>query len=53
MISPQWFSCPLVQRQDIGLWIREWWFESTEGNAELGSSQVRFNHPIHVLYEVR
>src|SRR6185437_16121524 len=24
--------CPLVQWQDIGLWIREWWFESTGGN---------------------
>ena len=26
---PHW---PLVQRQDIGLWIREWWFESTGAN---------------------
>src|SRR4051794_4621922 len=25
--------CPLVQWQDIGLWIREWWFESPGGNA--------------------
>src|SRR5262249_16001538 len=25
--------CPLVQWQDIGLWIREWWFESTGGNS--------------------
>src|SRR4029078_5168307 len=25
--------CPLVQWQDIGLWIREWWFESTGGNG--------------------
>src|SRR6185312_14444877 len=27
--------CPLVQWQDIGLWIREWWFESTGGNGAL------------------
>src|SRR5687767_7307977 len=23
---------PFVQRQDSGLWIREWWFESTRAN---------------------
>src|SRR4029079_3187415 len=25
--------CPLVQWQDIGLWIREWWVESNGGNS--------------------
>src|SRR3954468_2083735 len=25
---------PFVQRQDSGLWIREWWFESTRANSQ-------------------
>ena len=27
---------PFVQRQDSGLWIREWWFESTRANWTYG-----------------
>src|SRR5581483_11962862 len=35
---------PLVQRQDIGLWIREWWFESTGANGAVPALREASDH---------
>src|SRR5215211_5461330 len=31
---------PFVQWQDSGLWIRQWWFESTRANLSLSWSNL-------------
>jgi hypothetical protein len=35
---PSW---PFVQRQDSGLWIRQWWFESTRANNNLARRSLQ------------
>src|SRR5256712_9724788 len=37
--------CPVVQWQDPGLWIREWWFESTGANPHQEKKRAAWPDP--------